>query len=165
MIEKRAKGPSSSRLMLESLDKLCRTSSHEAESSSTDFGYHAMGLERSLTSAIESSVALVKDRAKDPKTAKLLVGVFSATLAKTRSEGKEFAHLWTLPVSELYFDGTCKVHIFVLWRNQGERKYHFEYDVTYNEKLIDKADMAHLYKHGVPLRAMDEVLLAKRIKR
>ncbi|HUY70422.1 MAG TPA: hypothetical protein VMV00_02545 [Candidatus Baltobacteraceae bacterium] len=164
MIEKRAEGPNSSRLMLESLDRLCRTSSHEAQQS-TDFGYHAMGIERSLTSAIESSVALVNDRAKDPKTAKLLVGVFSATMAKTRSVGKEYAHLWTLPVSELYFDGTCKVHIFVLWRNQGERKYHFEYDVTYNEKLIDKADMAHLYKHGVPFSALDEVLLARRIKR
>ncbi|MDE1833684.1 MAG: hypothetical protein KGH58_04680 [Candidatus Micrarchaeota archaeon] len=150
--------------MIESLERLCHAGGRETDVRYY-FGEQAQGDATSLSSAIASITRLVRGRASHYGDA--LAGVFASTMATNEVEkpGDRPMRLFTLPVSELYYDRTCIVHIFCIIHTRGQRKYGYAYDASYNERLGDRRDMANLYRLGVPLRAMDEVLLADRLRR
>ena len=150
--------------MIESLERLCRTRERETEIRYY-FGEQTQGDARSLSSAIASITRLVRGRASHYKDA--LAGVYASTMSTSEvvKSGKRPMRLFTLPVSELYYDRTCIVHIFCMIHTKGQRKYGYSYDFSYDEHLGDRHDMANLYRLGVPLKAMDDVLLAGRLRK
>lgn len=150
--------------MIEGLERLCHTRGREADIRYY-FGEQAQGDAASLSSSIAAITRLVRGRASHYGDA--LAGVFASAMAinEVVKPGKRPMRLFTLPVSELYYDRTCIVHIFCIIHTRGQRRHGYAYDFSYNERLGDRRDMANLYRFGVPLRAMDEVLLADRLRR